>query len=139
MNSLLFRPFGNFGDLEEDFYNAENVNTTENHQAWDAISNLITNTLTNVAQPVINGLVNASVYGDPAYYLTTKDGKQAPVYKRSDGRFFTLDATGQAVLLPATPAAPPAGIATATSAQWMAVAAVGAAALLLIVLVMKKR
>jgi hypothetical protein len=151
-----------FGDLEDDFNNAGNVAvdtsqgswldqygdlsanvdntpaTAENNAAWNVVTNLLSSTFTNVGQPLINNLVNSSVYGSPAYWITV-DGKQVPVYKRSDGRYFTLDATGAAVLLPATPAAAPKSIASTTSAQWMGVAAVGAAALLLIILVMKRR
>jgi hypothetical protein len=115
--------------------------TPANQQAWTGVTNLVTSLLTNVGAPALTNLVNSSVYGQPAYYIRTADGKQAPVWKASDGRFFTIDGTGAQTWLPATPAAPPAtkSVAAAAATQWMMVAAIGAAALLLITLVIKKK
>ena len=119
----------------------DETTTPANQQAWAAVTNLLTSTLTNVAQPALTNLVNSSVYGQPAYYVKTADGKQAPVWKAADGRFFSIDASGAQTWLPATPAAPPAtkSVAAAAATQWMTVAAIGAAALLLITVVLKRK
>lgn len=146
MNAFGTIPLAAFGDINdansaafaEDYGNPAD---TANTSAWNAVANvagqLVSNLWLNLGQPAINSLVAQKIYGDPVSSIVS-NGLTLPVYKEGT-RYFTLAPDGTKQYLPDTTAKPPAPVSSGGLVKYIVPVAIGAAALIALTAVLKKR